>query len=357
VGEAAAAMVLAPEHLYRFELAEADGNLSSHAIAELLAFGLTGAPPDEDLRAAAASGALADAATRRAHAARLLDSPAGRAKLVGFVAEWLEITDLDRIDKSATAYPAFDASLKSEMKEAILAFVEHVLFEGDGRLETLLTSTTVFATPALAELYGVTASDVPIEVPNRPGIFTRAAVLAAQSGPDASSPVRRGHLLRHRLLCQEVPPPPPAVDAAIPDASDVTTTRDRYESHLTDPSCVSCHQLMDPLGFAFEGYDGIGRARDSENGAPVDTQGTLEIGGEATEVADAAELVELLAAEPALASCFAENYRMVGIGRPTSYDESCLPAKVLGSLSAADGRLVDIIAAWVASEDFIRRIK
>lgn len=357
MGQAAAAMSLAPHHLYRFEISDDDGELSDFAIAELLAFGLTGAPPDEALRRAAEQGELRDAEVRREQATRLIDSPAGRARLVSFVASWLEFGELDHADKSTSAYPEFDDELRGEMKDAALAFIEYVLFEGDGRLSTLFTSPTVIATPRLAELYGVPQTDGPVDVPSRPGILTRAAVLTAQSGPSASSPVRRGFLIRHRLLCTEVPPPPPAVDAAIPPASEVETTRDRFELHLSDPSCAACHQLMDPLGFPFEGFDGIGRARSTENGVAVDTSGAFTHGGESVDVADAAEFVAQLAAEPDLAACFAENYRMVGLGRPTTYSEACVPSVVLDTLAAQDGRLVDIVASWVATEDFIRRIK
>jgi hypothetical protein len=102
-----------------------------------------------------------------------------------------------------------------------------------------------------------------------------AAVLATHAHPDESSPVRRGLFVRSRLFCQDLAPPPPDVDATPPGLDPTLTTRERFARHTSNPSCAGCHQFIDGIGFAFEGYDGIGARRLVDNGKPVDESGAL----------------------------------------------------------------------------------
>ncbi len=361
---ALAAALSAPEALYR---RESSGRLDPRETGELLAFTLTGAPPDGALRAAIADGSIARAEVRGQHAARLLDTPLGRERLIDFVWQWLELDRIQGTQKSASVYPSFDATLRDAMERELRLFVEHALFGGGGDLTALLTSTDGFVDAPLAALYGVAVPTTTVvhdglrqvALPERKGILTRAGVLAAFANPIGSSPVKRGLLVRNRLLCQDIPPPPPDASTTPPSevmGQPIRTTRDRYQVHITDARCASCHTQLDPLGFAFERFDGIGQRREREGGVAVDPSGAVSgTAFTALTFADEAELLEALATSKDVQRCLAHSYAMHVFGSARAFSDGCVDARIAEIVESRGGSLVELARALPTLDAFVER--
>ena len=142
------------------------------------------------------------------------------------------------------------------------------------------------------------------------GVLTRPAVQLIHAHPGEGSPVERGLLVRERLLCETLPPPPPGVDATLPVATEGQSTRERLAQHRADPSCAGCHDRIDPIGFGFEGYDAMGRHAEEDSHGEV-----MGLDGQPTvSFADTAELVALLADSPDVTRCFVRHWVQHGLG-------------------------------------------
>jgi hypothetical protein len=355
-------LLQSPFFLYRSEtgvpVGPADWQLDPYETATALSYFLWGTTPDDALLDAAAAGALSSAAGREAEARRLLADPRARDQLATLAAQWLGVEGVPDEVKSASAYPAWTPALGRSMVDETRAFVTWVAFDGPGRYRDLLLSDTTFVDdPALAALYGIDGTGAVRQPAGRVGLLGHASVLTATSHSDQSSPILRGLLVRERLLCQPFPAPPanvgpvPAVD---PDA----TTRERFEQHADDPACVVCHERIDPIGFGLEGFDGVGAARDAENGLPLDLSGQIvDLEGPDDPARHAfegqAELAALLADADAARRCFATQLYRYATGGLESEAQTCAIASI--DAAAPDGDLVDLLAAVVAAPDFVRR--
>lgn len=353
---AVAGMLMSPAHLYRSEIGD-NGFLTGPEIASLLSFTLTGGPPDAELTELADSGALMEDDVRVEQSRRLLATPEGRERMVEFVWSWLELDALDGLTK---ADPAYDADVRARLEQSMLQYIEHVLYEEDARVQTLLAARVTFVDDVLAPLYGLPSPGggglQRTESPDRPGILGQPALLSAFAHPDGSSPVKRGVLVRERLLCQTLPPPPPTVDTNLPSDPELPTTRSRTEAHVDDPTCAGCHSLIDPLGFAFEHYDELGRWRDTENGVDVDATGEIEGTADSNGAFDGlAPLADLLAAGSDVRDCFAMNFHMVAMSAPTDYSGACVPEEFIEAGAEADGNLLEMVAQWAAGPSAIVR--
>jgi hypothetical protein len=361
------AILQSPHFLYRLELgsngpAGTAVQLTPHEIATRLAYGLTGSMPDDMLFAAADAGALKSADQIVAQARRLLGGARAKAVLSRFLGEWMEIDSLPSVDKSTKIYPDFSA-LKDPMGRETQAFVNHVLWERDGRLDTLLTAPVTFVDAALAKLYGVagvtgtTLKRVDLDPAQRAGLLTQPSVLSVHGRPDQSDPILRGKLVRTQLLCQTLPNPPGDVMLNVKEPEPGTTTRQRFAQHRADPKCASCHTLIDPVGFGFESYDGIGRFRTSDGSLPVDNEGELT----ATRDLDgkfrgAPELARKLAGSGEVRDCMTSQSFHFLFGRPAVGDDSCSMA-VAGKAFAGSGYdLRELVIGLVQTDAFQYRI-
>jgi hypothetical protein len=237
-----------------------------------------------------------------------------------FHVHWLDLEGTDTISKDPDYYPDFGDALRGSMREETERFVEHAVLS-DGKLETLLTASYSFVDANLAALYGVSAPSSgwqKLELPSgqRAGILTQASFLATQAKPNASSPVYRGKFVREALLCQTLPPPPADLVIVPPNPDPNATTKEQFKQHSEDPGCSGCHQLMDPIGFGFESYDGIGAWRSEQNGIAVDATGELFD----TQDADgpfegAVELAARLAASSQVRECVARHWFRFAVKR------------------------------------------
>ncbi|MEM6994514.1 MAG: DUF1588 domain-containing protein, partial [Myxococcota bacterium] len=273
---------------------------------------------------------LGDSDAIREVAWSLLERPEAREQVGRFYTELLRIGDLRDKGKDTDLFPLWDDATAASMHAETLRMVDHVVFGGGGDIRTLFDADFTFADDNIAALYGIEAPEAPwsqVALPDdsdRAGILTMPAFLSATSFTTRNSPTRRGLFVQDRLLCFEIPPPPPDVDANLPDPAVGVTLRERLEQHMTDDACAACHALTDPIGFAFEGFDAIGVARALDNGQPIDTTG--EISGVGS-FAGAAELGALLRNDPRVPGCMLDNLFVYALGYSDTgaYADGLLP--------------------------------
>ena len=231
-----------------------------------------------------------------------------------------------------------------------------LLDEGDGLLGTLLTTTTSFVNHELGTLYGADVDDlVPGEWgqkalgSNRPGILTRAAFATAHSYPHASSPIHRGHFIIEGLLCQKLVIPPVDI-GELPEVPQ-GTIKDRLAQHRVDPVCGSCHDRLDPLGLAFEHYDGIGGWRDLyENELAVDASGALE--SPALAFTDATEMIAQMSDHETITFCYAKQWFRYAAGRGDLPQDKCSIKSVQSAFKQNGGNIIGLIHAIAQSDSF-----
>ncbi|HAA58094.1 MAG TPA: hypothetical protein DCE42_25250 [Myxococcales bacterium] len=282
------AMVQSPYFLYRQELGVRDAagfyQLTPYEIASELSYFFWGSTPDDTLLKAAADGTLKTQEQIYAQAKRLLDSPKSNFLLERFFIQWLDADRILHTPKDQKLYPGFTEAIRNAMLEETKRFVRHVFRDGEGTLTELLTAKYSIMNKALAQFYKVSAPTktdasgyglVSFGQNERGGLLSLGAVLATHARPNDSSPVHRGLLVREKLLCQHLPPPPANVDTTPPGLDPTLTTRERYSEHAKNPVCSGCHKMIDPIGFGFESFDGIGLLRTEQNGHPIDNKGEI----------------------------------------------------------------------------------
>lgn len=366
------AMLSSPGFLYRSEMGEPVGDglyrLTPHETASLLSYTFVGSMPDPELMAAAEDGALADPEQIEAQARRLLGSPRGRERIADFATQWLETTSLRSANKDLAVYPNFDDDVRQAMIDEERAFVKHVVFDSEQTVEELFTAEYTFANDALASFYGLPQPgsselvhvDFPGDVP-RGGLLTLGSFLASHAHANETSPVARGVTVRERLMCQPLAPPPPDLEIVPPELDPSATTRERYSQHSEDPACAGCHALIDPVGFGFEGFDGVGQYRTQENGLTVDESGTvtalIDPEGMPSDVdfVGAKELGEVLGANAAVQTCVMEQYFHFVSGRADLEQDVCTIEALGERLEASGGNLHEAFLQLTQLESFTIR--
>jgi hypothetical protein len=326
------AMLQSPKLLYRVEAGDGTSDalgarLSGFEVATRLSFMLAGTTPDAELLAAARDGALATPDGIALQARRLVAASAFEERALSFHERWMQLDELASLTKDATAFPSFSPELVSSMRAETTRFVKAVTLEGNGTVSALLSSRFGFADQRLAALYGLQgnfgAELVRVEYPPdsaRLGFFTQAAFLAGHSSSSSgTSPILRGVFLLRRVACSNIPDPPPGAQMQQPmtePESEIRTTRDYVTWKTSLPACAGCHHsLINPAGFAFEQFDGVGQWRDNDRGAAIDTTGTLHLATKELAFSGAGELLEALSQEPIVQACYAKNWLQFAYGR------------------------------------------
>jgi hypothetical protein len=358
-------MLQAPAFLYHWEAAAAapihEGavvRLGHYEIAARLSYFLWGSMPDRELFAAAAAGKLGTAAEVEAQARRLLGDARARDTVAAFFDEWLAVDMLDeKAAKDPKVYPEYNDALKAAMDGETRAFVDDVVFEGDGRWGTLLGASFSFLNQALGGVYGmpqVTGSELrrtDLDRSQRSGFLTQPSFLALTGAADGSHPVRRGKAIYEKLLCRELPPPPANVPPAKP-ATAGGTTRERFTEHDTNECARGCHNLIDPLGFAFENYDGIGKYRTTDNGKPVDASGEVSLDSATRPFANAVELSAALAASAEVRRCFATQWVRFALARQETTADAASVDTAAAAFFADGASVRDLMVAVATMRSF-----
>jgi hypothetical protein len=359
------ALLEAPDFVYRIEVGRPAPRgasvtaLTPYEVASRLSYLIWGSMPDEALFAEADAGRLSTPAQVAAQARRLMADPRAHATVADFHRQWLALDAAAHINRDAKRFPRFTDALRKPLVEEGAALADHVFWNADGRLATLLTAPYAFVNGALAAFYGVAApaagdyQRVDMDPARRSGLLTRGAFLAAQAKVDQTSPIHRGIYVRRRLLCGTTPPPKQAFDP--PRLDPALTTRERFEEHRSDVGCNACHRLFDPIGLAFENYDAVGLYRDTENGKPVDASGEIVDADVAGPFTGAVELGRKLAASADVRRCLVTQWFRFGYGRTETDEDRCTLDALEQRLADAGDDMRELLVALTQTDAFLYR--
>jgi mono/diheme cytochrome c family protein len=338
--------------------------LNDLEVASRLSFFLWGSIPDERLIGLAERGQLSKPLILEEQARRMLADPRAADALVNdFAAQWLNLRRVDEVVVHPDFYPTFDASLLEAFKRETELFIASTVRE-DRSVRDLLRADYTFVNERLARHYaipGVYGSRFRrVLLPNperRGGLLAHGSILATTSYPDRTSPVLRGKWLLENIFGLSVPPPPPGVDTNFPEIKPGTmppTIRERLAQHRHDPTCGSCHSVIDPPGFALENFDAIGGWRTvDESGKPVDATGTLVTG---VKIEGLAGLRSALLEEPdQFPRTVTEKLLAYALGRRLDYYDRPTVRAIVRDAAAHDYRWSSIVLGIVRSPTFLTR--
>jgi hypothetical protein len=284
-------ILAAPSFLFRVESAPANAaaesayKLSDLDLASRLSFFLWSSIPDDELLNAAARGQLRDPAVLKQQVVRMLRDPRSQALIDGFANRWLGLSKLAGLTPDTDLYREFDENLRQAMARETQLFVADQI-KADRSVADLVTANYTFVNERLAKHYGIPNIYGPrfhrVDFTDgvRGGLLGQASILAVTSYPNRTSVTVRGRWLLTNLLGAPPPPPPPDVPALKDPGQDgqPRSLRQRMELHRQTAECASCHRRMDPLGFALENFDALGKWRTESDGAPIDAAAALPDG-------------------------------------------------------------------------------
>lgn len=357
-----ARLLTSPEFLFRVERAAVgagQSRLDAASQASRLSFLLWDGPPDETLLAAAAKGDLDSAEGLRAQVDRMMASPRFERGTRAFFEDMLGFSSYSTLAKDGQIYPLASTAVLTASREQVLRTIVDQLIRENGDYRQLFVTRRTQINRPLGLLLRVPVRSEEgwephewSEEDNRGGLLQQVSFLALHSHAGMSSPTLRGLAVRNIFLCQTIPPPPSNVDFTLAlDVHNATlkTARDRLTAHMADPTCASCHRLMDPIGFALENYDGAGQFRQTENGAPIDPNGELN----GVKFANARELGEVMSRDPMVPRCLVNRLVGYGLGRVPARGERRWVA-ALGQDFGRDGRFTTLIRGIALSRAFYR---
>jgi hypothetical protein len=335
--------------------------VSDMDLASRLSFFLWGMPPDQELIAAASRGELSTAAGVERHARRMLADPRAEALGPRFAGQWLRLQDVDKVHPDPNFYPNFEAQLGDLMKRETELFFNSLVREDRSMLD-LLRADYTFLNERLARHYGIEgvagSSFRKVTYPDarRRGLFGQGSMLVQTSYANRTSPVLRGKWVMEVLLGS--PPPPPPMDGSVPPFDETAeskggrplTTRERMELHRKNPTCNSCHRVMDPIGLALDNFDVTAKWRARESGMPLDTRGEFYDG---TQVSNPAELAAALLRRPVpLVRTFTENLMAYALGRRVEYYDQPTVRAIAKAAQTNDYKLSSFVIGVVTSDAF-----
>jgi hypothetical protein len=326
-------------------------------MASRLSYALYASMPDEGLFTAAAANRLETAQQIEEQVRRMLKDPKLKDGLGDFVNQWLDISDLAEQRKNPvfTNYtPAVADAMLAEAKEMFAS-----VMGGDGKLTTLLTAKYGFTDTGLAKIYGATAAGTGLQKTDlnpdqRAGILTQGAFLAAHAKADESFPIARGRTVADRLLCKDLPLPPDD----IPDPKEPgpnLSTRERFEEHGRNPCAAACHNIIDPLGFAFENFDATGAWRTMDGGKAVNAAGAVEVDGRMQSFNNAVALAGILSTSTDVADCMAKQFLRFALRRKEVQGDETHIKAAAEALRANNSDLRELLVALTKSKAFTHR--
>jgi mono/diheme cytochrome c family protein len=345
--------------------ASAAYRLSDLDVASRLSFFLWGSIPDEPLLDLAERGQLTRPAVLEQQVRRMLGDPRATESLVDdFAAQWLNLRRVADVVVHPDVYPTFDDSLLEAFTRETELFVGSTLREDRSVLD-LLRADYTFVNERLARHYGIPGvygsrfRRVTLTNPDqRGGLLANGALLATTSYPDRTSPVLRGKWLLNNIFGLQVPPPPPGVDTNLAETkpgAKPPTIRERLAQHRQNPSCASCHSVIDPLGFALENFDAIGGWRTiDESGRPVDATATTASGA---KVEGLSGIRALLLSDPdQFPRTVTEKLLAYALGRRLEYYDRPTVRRIVRDAAAQDYRWSSIVLGIVKSPTFLMRM-
>jgi hypothetical protein len=359
------AVLVSPHFLFRIERdkqdADSDGvaTLAPYELASRLSYFLWSSMPDDELLDAARRGKLNDDAGLEVEARRLLADPRSFAFVESFSGQWLQTRGLEAITPDSEKYGLWDEPLRNAMIRESQLFFQALLKENRD-ISEFLTADFTFVNERLARHYGIKDirgkefQRVTLGGTGRAGILTQASFLTLTSNPTRTSPVKRGKWILDNILNTPPPPPPPDVPELDDGKGPLTgTLRQKLEKHRENAVCNSCHQRMDPLGLAFENFDGIGRFRTHEGKERIDSSGVLP-NGEKFDGADGLRKV-LLTRKDQFRKCLVEKLLTYAVGRGLEKSDRAAVERLCQSSISKGDKLADIVIEVVKSDPFRKR--
>jgi hypothetical protein len=328
-------------------------------IASRMSFFLWSSIPDDQLLDVAVRGQLTDPKMMEQQVRRMLADRRASALVNNFASQWLYLRDLRKAEPDPVVFPDFDDNLREAFERETTLFLESQIHE-DHPLVDLLTANYTFVNERLARFYGIPGvygthfRRVTLTDPNRAGLLGQGSILTVTSYSTRTSPVLRGKYLLSNILGSPPPPPPPNVEALPEPAGETArpTMRTRMEAHRKAAMCASCHARMDPLGFALENFDAIGRWRTTEGGSSIDSTGAFPDG---TKINNAAEFREvLLGHRDEFVRTFTEKLLTYALGRGVEYYDMPAVRTIVRDAAPSDYRWSSVILGIVKSAPFQR---
>jgi hypothetical protein len=374
-----AAMLQSPLFLYRTELGATPATpppagtpipLTPYEVASSLSYLLTGSSPDGamlDAADAVVAGSLPLKSMIDQQAARLLADPRSADALMGFMRGWL---GLDRLYSTVKDDRVF--MLTNTLRDGMAGETRSLIleaFNANRGFSDLLTADHSFLNHDLAQFYGLDSTGLGTAFTSVPyaasgardrGILAHGSILTGYARADLSSPTQRGHLVRTRLLCQDIPPPPPTLDTTFKPEVAPTTTRAHYELSHSVGLCNDCHKLMDKIGFGFEHYDAFGRRRETEGSYPIDATGViLQANPTDGDVPfdGLAPLQSYLAGNEDVKHCMVRYWSYYAYGAASWDQDGCTYGAIRQEAGGSAYALRDVLMAIIHAPHFASRVE
>jgi Protein of unknown function (DUF1592)/Protein of unknown function (DUF1588)/Protein of unknown function (DUF1587)/Protein of unknown function (DUF1585)/Protein of unknown function (DUF1595) len=359
---AVATVLVNPQFLFRLERDPKAGTtapITDVEMASRLSYFVWSSMPDDELLRLAETNQLHQPAVLDAQVKRMIADPKSSAFAENFVGQWLETRSLDAVKRDEKKFPEWNTELKEAMRTETRMFFEAVMRQ-DCPLSDFIDGKYTFLNELLAKHYGVdgvTGPDfrrVELSGEQRSGVFTQGSVLTVSAYPTRTSVVLRGKYILENVLNSPPPPPPPDVPALNESTVGVAASlRQQMESHRSEALCASCHSKMDPLGFALENYDAIGKWRTQDGKFPVDASGKFPDG---KEFNGSAQMKSLLVGNmPEFTRCVAEKMLTYALGRGVESFDRLTVQNVVRDTAQHDYKLQSLILAIVRSAPFQQR--
>ena len=352
-----AAILCSPQFLY---LREEPGRLDDYQIANRLSYFLWSSMPDATLFELAEAGKLSDPQERKRQVERMLADPKAAAFTQHFTSTWLRLDKLGKMPPSGGDYQ-FYKNLKVEpmlLKQVTTYFGE--ILKSNGRIDQFIDSDYTYMNSTLAKwiykrdgIRGDRLRKVDLDDPRRGGIFTLPGIMTATANGVDTSPVIRGAWFLENVLGTPPNPPPPDVEPLPTDTREATTIRQQLELHRKHEACNSCHAKIDPMGFAFENFDVVGRWRDNykRSRTPIETSTTLTTGEKVDNIVEFKQMV--MRRKIQVAQCLASKLLTYAIGRQLETMDRGDVDQIVEALGGEDARLRDMIHEVVKNDLFL----
>lgn len=356
------AMLQAPQFLYRTEVSAGDvqdgrAALDDWEVASRLSYFIFDSMPDDELFERAREGELHTPEQVGNEVARMLDDARAQGKLASFHEQVWQVGRYAKIAPDAQTYPGLPDDLVDRLRAASTEFVESVIAD-DGGLREFLTAPYAYVDSELAPLYDQSASGggmrrIEFEDGERKGFMMQVGFLASNAYSRKTDPIHRGLFILRDMLCRLIPDPPPGAQMTPPPETDepIETTREEITLLTGQLYCPTCHSQINEPGFAFEGFDAVGQAREQENGVDVDTTGSITLDGAEVEFSGAGELVEALADSQEAQSCYTSRWLEFAYGRTLTERDDALRER----LAAEPQSVREIVQGLTTSTEFLSR--
>jgi len=356
-------MLVSPEFLFRAELDPAGTSPGSAyqvtdiEMASRLSFFLWSSIPDDELLAVAERGELSNPSVLEAQVRRMLADPRSKALVENFVGQWLFLRNIPNLQPDVTAFNYFDDNLRDALKKETELVIDNEMRE-DRSIVHLLTTDYTYVNQRLAEHYGIKGiygsefRRIKVEDPKRQGLLGQASIMMVTAYPNRTAPTIRGKWVLEQLLGTPPPPPPANVPFLKEDESHMKLSmRQRMEEHRVSPNCAVCHAIMDPIGFALDNFDGLGKWRDADGDEVIDPAGTLPDG---TKFDGPVGLRNIMVSKKRglFVENFTERLLTYALGRGVEEYDRPVIRKIVRETAADDNKWSSIILSIVKSKPF-----